>query len=149
MFFWNSLASLMIQRMLAIQHTTLHFVCVYVQFCILRPLLKYMTKVCIVKAMVFPVVIYRCESWAIKKAEHERLDAFQLWCWRRRESPLDCKEIKPVNAKRNKPWIFRKTGAEALVLWPPDAKSRLTGKDPDAGKDWRQEKGVTEDETVG
>ena len=67
------------------------------------------------------------------------------------ESPLDCKEIKPVNPKGNQPWIFiGRTDAEAPILWPPDAKSWLIGKDPDAGKDWRQEeKGVTEDEMVG
>ena len=60
------------------------------------------TKVCIVKAMVFPVVMYGCESWTIKKAEHQRIDAFELWCWRRFfESPLDCKEIKPVIPKGN------------------------------------------------
>jgi len=65
-------------------------------------------------------------------------------------SPLNCKEIQPANPKRNQPWIFiGRTHAEAPILWPPDAKSRLTGKDPDAGKDWRQEKGTTEDETVG
>ena len=61
------------------------------------------TKVCIVKAMIFPVVIYRYESWTIKKAEHQRIDAFELWCWRRLESPLDCKEIKPVSSKGNQP----------------------------------------------
>ena len=69
------------------------------------------------------------------------------------ESPLDCKEIKPVNSKGNQPWIFiGKTDVEAetLIIWPPDGKSRLTGKDPDAGKDWRQEEeGVPEDEIVG
>ena len=69
------------------------------------------------------------------------------------ESPLDCKEVKPVNPKGNQPWIvIGRTDAElqAPVLWPPDVKSRLTGKDPDAGKDWRQEeKGMTEDEMVG
>ena len=59
------------------------------------------TKFCLVKAMVFPVVIYGCESWTIKKAECQRIDAFELWCWRTLESPLDCKEIKPVNPKRN------------------------------------------------
>ena len=58
-----------------------------------------LTKVHIVKAMVSLVVMYGCESWTIKKAEHRRIDAFELWCWRRLESPLDCKEIKPVNAK--------------------------------------------------
>ena len=66
------------------------------------------TKVCLVKAMVFPVVMYECESWTIKKAECRRIDAFELWCWRRllRVSPLDCKEIKPVNPKGNQSWIF-------------------------------------------
>ena len=59
------------------------------------------TKVCLVKAMVFPVVMYGCESWTIKKAERRRIDAFELWCWRRLESPLDCKELKPVNPKGN------------------------------------------------
>ena len=59
------------------------------------------TKVHIVKAMVFPEVMYRCESWTIKKAEHQRIDAFELWCWKRLESPLDCKKIKPVNPKGN------------------------------------------------
>ena len=59
------------------------------------------TKVCLVKAMVFPVVMYECESWTIKKAEHRRIDAFELWCWRRLNSPLDCKEIQPVHPKGN------------------------------------------------
>ena len=112
------------------------------------------TKVLIVKAMVYPVFMYRCETWTIKKAECWRIDAFQLWCWRRLfESPLDCKEIKPVNPKGNQPWIFiRRTDAEAEapILWPPDVKSRLTGKGPDAGKDWEQEeKEMTENEMVG
>ena len=53
----------------------------------------------LVKAMVFPVVMYRCESWTIQKAERQRIDAFELWCWRRIESPLDCKEIQPVHPK--------------------------------------------------
>ena len=58
------------------------------------------TKVCLVKAMIFPVVIYGCESWILKKAEHRKIDAFELWCWRRLfESPLDCKEIQPVHPK--------------------------------------------------
>ena len=67
------------------------------------------------------------------------------------ESPLDCKEIKPVNSKGNQPWMFTgKTDAEALILWPPGVESRLTGKDPDAGKDWGQEeKWATEGEMVG
>ena len=61
------------------------------------------TKVCLVKAMVFPVVMYGCESWTIKKTEHQRIDAFELWCWRRLESPLDHKEIQPVHLKQSKP----------------------------------------------
>ena len=60
-------------------------------------------KVCILKAMVFSVVMYGCENWTIKKAKHQRIDAFELWCWRRLESPLDSKEIKPVNPKGNQP----------------------------------------------
>ena len=111
------------------------------------------TKVHIVKAMVFPVDIYGCESWTISKAECWKTDAFELWCWTRFESPLDCKEIKPVNSKGNQSWVF--TGrtdaeAEAPILGPPDAKSWLIRKDPDAGKDWGQEeKGAIEDEMVG
>ena len=68
------------------------------------------------------------------------------------ESPLDCKAIKPVNPKGNQPWIFigrADAEAEAPILWPPNVRSQLIGKDPDAGKDWEQEKGVTEDEMVG
>ena len=66
------------------------------------------------------------------------------------ESPLDCKEIKPVDPKGNQYWIFiGRTDAEAPILWPPDVKNWLTGKDPDAGQDWRQEKGTREDEMVG
>ena len=113
-----------------------------------------LTKVHLVKAMVFPVVMYRGENWTIRKAEHQRIDAFELLCWRRLfECPLDYKEIKPVNPKENQPWIFiRSTDAEAEVpiLWPPDGNSWLIGKDPDVGKDWGQEdKGMTEDEMVG
>ena len=63
------------------------------------------TKVCLVKAMVFPVVMYGCESWIIKKAECRRIDAFELWCWRTLESPLDCKEIQPVHSE-GQPWDF-------------------------------------------
>ena len=111
------------------------------------------TKGHIVKAMAFPVVMYGCESWTIKKAEYQRIDAFELQCWRTLESPLDCKEIQPVHPKGNQSWIFiGRTDAEAEtpILWLPDVKSQLIGKDPDAGKDWRQgEKGTTEDEVVG
>jgi len=79
------------------------------------------TKVCLVKAMVFPVVMYGCESWMVKKAEHQRTDAFELWCWRTLESPLDCKEIQPVHPK-DQSWVFTgRTDAEAetSILWPP------------------------------
>ena len=97
--------------------------------------------------------MYGCQSWTIKKAEHWRIDVFELWCWRRLESPLDCKEIKAVNPKGNQSWILIErtdAEAEAPILWPPDVKSWPIGKDPDAGKDWRQEeKGATEDEMVG
>ena len=97
------------------------------------------TKIRWVKAMVFPVVMYGCESWAVKKAQHWRIDAFELWCWRRLENPLDCKESQPVNPKENQSCIFiGRTDAEAPVLWPPHVKSQLIGKDPDAGKDWGQ-----------
>ena len=64
------------------------------------------TKVCLVKAMVFPVVLYGCESWTIKKAERQRIDAFELWCWRTLESHLDCKEIQPVHPKGDQSWVF-------------------------------------------
>ena len=64
------------------------------------------TKVRLVKAMFFPVVMYGCESWTIKKAECQRIDSFEVWCWRRLESPLDCKEIQPVHPKRDQSWVF-------------------------------------------
>ena len=84
------------------------------------------TKARLVKAIVFPVVMYGCESWTIKKAECRRTDAFELWCWRTLESPLDCKEIQPVHPKGNQPCIFigrTDAEAEAPILWPPDVKS--------------------------
>jgi len=84
------------------------------------------TKVLLVKAMVFPVLMYGYESWTIKKAEHLRIVVFELWYWRRLESPLDCKEIQLVHRKGNQYWVFTgKTDAEAetSILWPPHAKS--------------------------
>ena len=94
--------------------------------------------------------MYRCESWTIKKVECQTIDAFELWLEKTLEGPLDCKEIQPVCPKANQSWIFiGRTDAEAEspIFWPPDAKNLLPGKDPDAGKDWRQEeKGMTEDE---
>ena len=110
-------------------------------------------KVHLVKAMVFPVVMYGCweldykESWASKN-----------WCFqtvvldKTLESPLDCKEIQPVHSKGDQPWVFfgrNDAKAKTPVLWPPDAKSWLIGKDSYAGRDWGQEeKGMTEDEMV-
>ena len=103
--------------------------------------------------MVFPVVMYEYESWTITSAECQRIDAFELWRWKRLESPLDCKEINSVSPKWNKSWIYiGKTDveAEAPIFWLPDVKNWLTGKDSDARKDWRQEEnGTTDDEMVG
>ena len=108
------------------------------------------TKVNLVKAMVFPVIMCGCESWT---------SWVQIWCFwtvvleRTFESPLDCKEIQSVHLKGNQSWMFigrTDVEAETPILWPPDVKSWLIWKDPDAGKDWRQEeKGTTEDEMVG
>ena len=111
------------------------------------------SKVHQVKAMVFPVVMYRCESWMVKKAEHWRADAFELWCWRRLLRV-------PWTARRSNQSILKEINSEyslgglmlklKLILWPSDKKNWFTGKDPNAGKDWRQEeKGMTEDEMVG
>ena len=100
------------------------------------------TKVHLVKAMVFPVVVYGCESLTIKKAENWRIDAFNGVVEKTLESPLDCKEIQPVLPKGNQAWMFigrTDVEAETLILWPPDAKKWLIWKDPDAGKDWRWE----------
>ena len=88
------------------------------------------TKVHIIKAMAFPVVMYKCESWTIKKAKCRRIDAFKLWCWRRLlTSPLDSKVIKPVNPKGNQPWIFTgRTHAEAPILWATWCEEQLIGR---------------------
>ena len=85
------------------------------------------TKVRLVKAMVFPVAMYGCESWTVKKAERQRIDAFELWCWEKiLESPLDCKEIQPVHPKGNQSWVFiggTDAEFEIPILWPPHVKS--------------------------
>ena len=97
------------------------------------------TKVHIVKAMVFPVVMYGCESWTIKKAQCWRTDAFELWCWRRllRVPGLQGDQASHSYRKStlNTQW---KDWCWSSILWPPDVKRWLIGKDPDAGKDWRQ-----------
>ena len=110
------------------------------------------TKVHLVKAMVFPVVMCGCASWTLKKAEHRRIDAFELWCWRRLLRVLWT--ARSYQSILNQPWIFigrTEAEAEAPILQPPDAKSQSIGKkNPDAGRDWRQEeKGMTEDKMVG
>ena len=80
--------------------------------------------------------MYRCESWTIKEAECHRIGAFELWCWRTLESPLDSEKIKIVLKEINPEYSLEGLMLnEAPILWPPDVKSRLTGKDPDAGKD--------------
>ena len=112
------------------------------------------TKVHLVKAKAFPVVMCGCESWTVKKAECRRIDAFELWCWRRLlKSPLDCKESQPVHSKGDQSLEFfgrNDAKAETPALWPPHAKSWLIGKDSDAGRVWGQEeKGMTEDEMAG
>ena len=84
------------------------------------------TKVRLVKAMVFPVVMCGCESWTVKKAEHRRIDAFELWCWRKLLSPLECREIQRVHSEGDQPWDFfgrNDAKAEAPILWPSHAKS--------------------------
>ena len=112
------------------------------------------TKVHLVKAVVYPVVMYGCESWTIEKAECWRIAAFWTVLLEKTiESPLDIKEIQPVHPKGNQSWMFiGRTDAEAEtpILWPPNGKNWLIWKDPDAGKDWRcEEKGMIEDEMVG
>ena len=112
-----------------------------------------LTKVCIVKSMIFPVVMYVYESWTIKKAKCWRTDGFKLWCWRRllrvtwparRPNQSILKEINPKHSLEG-----LDAEAEAPTLWPPDGKGQLTGKDPDGDKDWEQEeKWATEDEMV-
>ena len=97
------------------------------------------TKVRLVKAMVFPVVMYGRESWTIKKTERQRIDAFELWCWRRLlRVPWTARRSNQCILKEISPGVFigrTDVEAETSIRWPPDAKSGLIGKDPDAGKD--------------
>ena len=110
------------------------------------------TKVHLVKAMFFPVVIYGCEKWTVKKAERWRIDVFELWCWRRLLR-VPWTAWRSNLSKGDQSWVFfgrTPAKAETPVLWAPHAKSWLIGKDSDAGRDWRQEeKGTTEDEMAG
>ena len=110
--------------------------------------------ICIVKAMVSPVVMYRCESWTIKRAERQQVDAFNYHVGDSQDSWESLgQQGDQTNPKWNQLWIFigrTDAEAEAPILWSSDAKSWLTGENPDAGEDWRQEeKGMTEDEMVG
>ena len=86
-----------------------------------------LSKIHLIKAMVFPVVMYGRENWTVKKAEHRRIDAFELWCWEKTlESPLDCKEIQLVHPKGDQSWDFfgrNDAKAETPILWPPHVKS--------------------------
>ena len=113
----------------------------------------YKAQVCLVKALVFPVVMYGFESWTVKKNERQRIDAFELWCWRRLLRVPWTAEIQPVHSKGDQSWVFiGRTDAktETPILWPPHVKSWLIWKDPDAVRDWGQEeKGTTEDEMAG
>ena len=96
-----------------------------------------LTEICLVKAMIYQILMHGCDSWTMKKAEHWKIDAFELWCWRKAVwSPLDCNKIKPVNPKRKQSWIYiGRTDAEAetSILWPPDMKNWLIRKNPGAG----------------
>ena len=111
------------------------------------------TKVCLVKAMDFPVVMYGCENWTINKAECQRIDTFELWCWRTLLTSLGLQGDQTSQSRGNHSWIFSgrtDVEVETPILWPPDVKNWPTGKDPDAGKDWGQEEtGMTGDEMVG
>ena len=96
--------------------------------------------------MVFPVVMYEREIWTIRKAEHQKIDVFEPWCWRRLENPLDCKDIKPVNPTGSQLWIFigrTDAKAEAPILWPPDVKNWLIGKEKGTREDERWLDGIT------
>ena len=119
------------------------------------------TKVHLVKAIVFPVVMYGCQSWTIKKVECQRIDAFELWCWRRllrvpwtarRPNQSILKEII-WSVHWSVHWVFigrTDVETETPILWPPDVKSWVIWKNPDAGKDWGQEvRGMTDDEMAG
>ena len=109
------------------------------------------TKVHLVKAMVFPVVMYGYDSWTIKKAECWRIEAFEVWCWRKLlRVPWTARSNKSILKEISPEYSLEGTDAEAesRILWSCDANNWLLEKDLDAGKDWRQEKGETEDQMV-
>ena len=111
-----------------------------------------LTKVCLVKAMIFPVVMYGRESWTIKKAEHWRIDGFELWCWKRllRVPSTETRSNQSILKEINPECLLERLMLKLkLQYWPLDVKNWLMWKDPNAGKDWRrEEKGSTEDEMV-
>ena len=99
-----------------------------------------LTKVHLIKDMVFPVVMYGCESWTVKKAEHQRIDAFELWCWKRLlRVPWTARRSNQSILKKIKPEYLLEGHTKTLTLWSHEAKSQFIGKDPDAGKYRRQE----------
>ena len=103
------------------------------------------TKVRLVKAMVFPVVMYGCESWTVKKAERRKIDAFELWCWRLLKFPWTARRsnqsiLKEISSGYSLDGLKLETEAETPILWPSHAKNWLIGKDSDIGRDWGQEK---------
>ena len=120
-----------------------------------RTRLKWLCSSSSSQAMVFTVITYGCESWTVKKAERWRIDAFELWCWRRllRVPWTARRSNQSILKEINQSWIFigrTDVEAEVPILWPSDMKNQLTGKDPEAGKNWGQEeKGTTENEMVG
>ena len=128
------IAAIKLRRLLLVRKVMINLDSILISIDITLP-----TKVHLVKAMIFPVVMYGCESWTIKKAELQRIDAFELWCWRRllrvpwtakRSNQSILKEISPEYSLEG---LMLK--AETPILWPLDSKNRLIGKDPDAGED--------------
>ena len=116
--------------------------------------LRYGKELGHIKTMVFPAITYGCERWTVKKAEHWKTDAFELWCWiRLLRVPWTARRSSPVHPKGDQSWVFiGRTDAEAEtpILWPPHVKSWLIGKDPDAGRDpGQEEKGTTQYEMAG
>ena len=117
------------------------------------------TKVHLVKAMVFPVVMYGCESWTVKKAECWRIDVFELWCWRTLESPLDYKEIQPVHPKGDQSWVFiGRTDVEAEnsndlghLMWRADSleKTLMMGRKRRGRQRMRWLDGITDSIDMG
>ena len=143
--YWNMFLNVVVLYIILMWISHLNFFCYWLITCCLFYIYFRLWKCTDVR-----VLMYRCESWTIKKVEIWRTDAFELWCCRRLLRDPQTTRRSNQSILKEKPWIIiGSTDAEAPSLWPPDAKSRVTGKDLDAGKDWGQEKWVTEDEMVG